>query len=165
MLLVGLMATGKSTVGRLVATVTGWPYLDNDVLLQQREGRPAAQLLAEDGLDALRRAESAVLGQLVTTPGPLVAGVPAGTVLDAADRDRLRTGGHVVWLRAAPATLAGRAAAQDPRAWLDRDPEQVLRAMAEQRDPLYAEVATQVLDMDALAPEQAVAQVVAALRS
>lgn len=162
-LVVGLMATGKSTVGRAIAAVTGWPCLDNDVLLERSTGSTAAELLVEHGVERLRAAESDVLTLLVSMPGPFVAGVSAGTVLDPRDRERVRTGGHVVWLRTPVETLVRRVAQQPQRAWLDEDPDTVLRAMAAEREPLYAEVAHQVLDMDRLTPAQAARKVVAAL--
>ncbi len=164
-LLVGLMATGKSTVGRAVADATGWPCLDNDALLEQDTGQTAAQILAEHGEARLRAAESDVLARLVALPGPFVAGVAAGTILDEGDRARMRAAGHVVWLRTSVATIVQRVQGQTGRAWLDEDPEAVLTAMAAERDPLYASVAHQVLEMDDLTPEQAARQVVAALPS
>ncbi len=163
-LLVGLMATGKSTVGSAIANATGWPCLDNDTLLERSTGRTAAQLLAEQGEAALRSAESDVLTLLLAMPGPFVAGVAAGTILDPRDRERLREGSHVVWLKTSVETLVRRVAQQGGRAWLDADPEQVLRAMAAEREPLYREVADQVLDMDALTPARAARQVVEALQ-
>lgn len=164
-LLVGLMAAGKSTVGEAVAAATGWPCLDNDALLERSTGSTAAALLAEHGVDRLRAAESDVLTLLLAMPGPFVAGVPAGTILDPRDRDRLRTGGHVVWLKASVATLTRRVARQRGRAWLDDDPGTVLREMAQVREPLYAQVAHQVLDMESLTPGMAAREVVAALQS
>ncbi|MFP5219933.1 MAG: shikimate kinase [Actinomycetes bacterium] len=161
-LLVGLMAAGKSTVGQAVAAATGWPCLDNDALLERSTGSTAAQLLAEHGVDRLRAAESDVLTLLLAMPGPFVAGVAAGTILDPRDRERMRAGARVVWLRAAVETLARRAAKRGGRAWLDEDPATVLRAMADEREPLYAATAHQVLDMDRLTPAQAARQVVAA---
>ena len=163
-LLVGLMATGKSTVASAIGALTGWPCLDNDTLLQRGTGRTAAQLLDEDGEDALRAAESDVLTLLLAMPGPFVAGVAAGTVLDPHDRERMREGGHVVWLKTPVETLVQRVAKQERRAWLDQDPEQVLRAMAAEREPLYAELAHQVLEMDALTPARAARAVVQAVQ-
>ena len=163
-LLVGLMAAGKSSVGRALATATGWPALDNDALLERSTGSTAAALLAEHGVERLRAAESDVLTLLLAMPPPLVAGVPAGTILDARDRERMRAAGHVVWLRASVGTLVRRVAKQGGRAWLDEDPRAVLTAMAREREPLYAATAHQVLDMDALTPVQAAREVVAALR-
>lgn len=162
-LLVGLMATGKSTVGRAVADLTGWPAVDNDVLLERSTGKTAAQLLEQHGEERLRAAESDVLTLLVSMPGPFVAGVAAGTILDARDRERIRSAGHVVWLRTSVETIVRRVAGQTDRAWLDEDPEAVLTTMAAERSPLYEAVAHQVLDMDRLTPEQAARLVVAAL--
>lgn len=162
-LLVGLMATGKSTVGQAIADATGWPCVDNDVLLERSTGQTAAQLLAEHGELRLRTAESDVLTLLVAMPGSFVAGVAAGTILDERDRTRIRSGGHVVWLRSSVATIVRRVAKQGGRAWLDDDPEAVLTAMAAQRGPLYESVADQVLDVDRLTPEQAARLVVEAL--
>ena len=157
------MATGKSSVGQAVAAITGWPCLDNDALLERSTGSTAAELLAEHGEGRLRDAESDVLTLLLAMPGPFVAGVAAGTILDERDRQRLRDGGHVVWLKAAVPTLARRVAKQGGRAWLDDDPEAVLRAMAREREALYEATAHQVLDMDALSPAQAAREVVQAL--
>ena len=163
MLLVGLMATGKSTLAQAIADLTGWPAVDNDVVLERSTGSTAAQLLQEHGVERLRQAESDVLTLLLSMPGPYVAGVAAGTVLDRADRERMRAGGHVVWLKTPVATLVRRVAKQRGRAWLDEDPERVLTAMAEEREPLYAEMAHQVLDMDRLSTAQAARAVVDAV--
>lgn len=162
-LLVGLMATGKTTVGEAISSLTGWPCLDNDALLERSTGMSAPELLAQHGEERLRAAESDVLTLLLSMPGPFVAGVAAGCVLDQRNRERLRTGGHVVWLRTSVPTLVRRISKQGGRAWVDEAPEVVLREMAQEREPLYAEVATQQLDMDSLTPAQAARTVVSAL--
>ena len=169
-LLVGLMASGKSTLGQAISAASGWPVLDNDVLLERSTGCSAVVLLEQQGLAALRAAESHVLTLTLTTPGPLVAGVAAGVVLDVRDRERLRLGGHVVYLRTPVGTLARRVEALarrvstvDHRPFLDDDQVVVLQAMSDERDPLYLEVASQVLDMAVLSPQQAVDAVLAAL--
>ena len=96
-------------------------------------------------------------------PPPLVASVPSAVVLDPRDLERLRGGGHVVWLRASATTLARRSARQAGRVRLSEDPVTALQGLADQRDRLYASVAAQVLDMDVLTPVHAARQVVAAL--
>lgn len=163
-LLVGLMASGKSSVAQAVASSTGWPAVDNDAVLERSTGLTAAKLLARDGLPALRAAESHVLTLTLALPPPLVAGVAAGTVLSERDRERLRSGGHVVWLRASVSTLVRRLAKQSHRPFLDADPGTALRAMVAERHPLFEQVAHQVLDMDVLSPGQAARQVVSAVR-
>lgn len=163
-LLVGLMGSGKTSVGRALAARTGWPYLDNDEVLQGRTGSTAAELLARPGLATLRAAESDVLTAVLAAPPPLVAGVAAGTVLDPGDCARLRGGGHVVWLRPPVAALVERCAGAGHRPWLDEDPFGVFTAMAAERDPLFAAVAHQVLDTSTMPPDEVAQQVLAAVR-
>ncbi len=162
-LLVGLPGAGASSVAEAVAAATGWPVLDDELVLQRSAGASAEELLARGGEPALRSAESHVLTLLLSMPPPLVASVPSAAVLDPRDLERLRAGGHVVWLRASPATLARRSARQAGRVRVSDDPVAVLRELAEQRDRLYATVAAQVLDMDVLTPVHAARQVVAAV--
>ena len=162
-LLVGLPGAGASSVADAVAAATGWPVLDDELVLERSAGATAEELLASGGEAALRSAESHVLTLLLSMPPPLVASVPSAVVLDPRDLQRLRAGGHVVWLRASPATLARRSARQAGRVRVAEDPVSALRELAEQRDRLYASVAAQVLDMDVLTPVHAARQVVAAV--
>jgi len=162
-LLVGLMATGKSTLGRAISERTGWPAYDNDELLQAKTGSTPAELLASSGEQAMRAAESDVLAHTLRLPAPLVAGVAAGTVLDPVNRRRLQDGGHVVWLRTPVATLVTRVTGDNHRPFLSEDPARALQEMADVRHPLYAEVAHQELDMDALSVQEAAALVIEAV--
>lgn len=166
-LLLGLMASGKSTLAQAISDSSGWPAIDNDVLLERATGSTAAQLLATHGEQHLRAAESDVLTLTLSLPGPLVAGVAAGTVLDPHNRERMRSGGHVVWLRTPVSTLVRRVSRPGHRPFVADDPASVLRAMAAEREPLFTEVAHQVLDMDSLTPASAARQVLdaVALRS
>jgi shikimate kinase len=162
-LLMGMMGAGKSTVGRALADRTGWPYLDNDELVVQATGREAPEILDSDGEPALRRAESAALTYALGMAPPVVAGVAGGVVLDSVDRGRLAQGGVVVWLRATVDTLVGRVGSGKGRAWLQPDPRAALARFAEQREPLYAEAAHLVVDVDDLAPAAIAREIVQAL--
>ena len=97
----------------------------------------------------------------LTEAGPLVAGVAGGVVGDPLDRDRLRTGGFVVWLRAQIETLEKRVAGTD-RPWLGKDPRAALTALYAGRAELYESVATLVLDVDTLPPDALARRIVAA---
>lgn len=163
-LLVGMMGSGKTTVGESLAGRVGWPYLDNDAVLLRTAGSTAAHLLEAQGEQALRVAEQQVLTLLLGLPAPLVAGVPGGVVLEESDRARLRASdAHVVWLRASPRVLARRVATGPLRPWLGEDPEAALRALAVVRNPYYEEVADQVVDVDVLTAGMAAKEVLAAL--
>jgi shikimate kinase len=161
-LLVGMMAAGKTTIGRAVAGRLGWPYYDNDELLRRATGQETRAVLEEEGEAALRRAESAALTVALTEAGPLVASVAGGVVEDPLDRDRLRRGGFVVWLRATVETLARRAEGTD-RPWLGDDPLAAIRSLYAGRADLYQSVASLVVDVDALPADAVAERIVTAL--
>jgi shikimate kinase len=152
-----MMGSGKSTIGRLLADATGWPYTDNDDLVVRAHGMTPRGLLAERGEAEMRRAESEALASGVALPSPAIVGVAAGVILGAADRDALRGGGVVIWLRASADELAARAAGAEHRPWLDADPRAWMAAALLDREPLYASVADHVVDTDAAAAAQTAA--------
>ena len=156
-LLVGLMGSGKTSVGRELSAQTGWPYIDNDQLVEQASGRTAREMLAEAGEVALRVAEADALDFALATPPPCICGVAAGTVVGPRNRRALAAGGIVVWLTADPATLAARAVGAIHRPWLEEDAEEWMRETAAERAPLYREVATLVMDTEDRLPEEVAA--------
>lgn len=161
-LLVGMMGSGKSSVGRELAARTGIQFVDNDELVERATGRTARQL-AEEGETALREAESAALRAGLAVEPPAIIGVAGGAVLDPQDRELIREGGFVVWLRAAPEVLAARAVGGEHRPWLEGDTEGWFRRTVGARDPLYAQVSDLEIDTATHTPAEAADAVVAAL--
>lgn len=155
-LLVGLMGSGKTTIGRLLAERTGWPYHDNDELVSLAHGMNARELLGTAGEGALRRAEAEALAAAVELPAPCICGVAAGTVTESANRRLLRDGGLVVWLTADPAVLAKRAVGAEHRPWLLGDAEAWLHEVGEERAAWYREVAALTVPTDELSPPRIV---------
>jgi shikimate kinase len=143
-----MMGSGKTTVGRALAARSGWPYVDNDELLNRLVGATPKELLARHGEATLRESESAALRLGLETPEPSVIGVAAGTILDAGNRTVLGERAAVVWLRAMRQTLEKRSMGAAHRAWLEEGGAAWIRETAEARDPLYASVADLTLDVD-----------------
>lgn len=160
LILVGMMGSGKSTVGRLLAAATGWPYYDNDDLLATRDGLTARELSTSGEL-GLRAAESGAVLAGLATPEPCIIGAAGGTILEAGNQLAMAAAGVVVWLRARPETLAARAIGSGHRPWLEGDPLAWLRQTAAERAALYESVADVTVDVDELEPPDVVARILA----
>jgi shikimate kinase len=160
-LLVGMMGAGKTTVARELARRTGWPMVDNDSLVRQMTAREPAAIAADEGEDTLHDAEAEALSGALALAPPLIVGV-AGAMVERPDvRATLRGAGHVVWLRARPETLRARIGEG-----ADRRSEAVdlawLAARAAEREPLYREVADQLIDVDDATPDDIASAILSA---
>jgi len=162
LLLVGMMGSGKTTVGHLAAQRLGWPHLDSDAEVEEATGRSVPEIFATDGEPAFRAAESAALVRALGVE-PVVVSVAGGAVLDAENRRLIASSGTVVWLRADVATLAGRVGDGAGRPLLDGDTERALAELDAVRRLLYAQLADEVVDVDDKTPEQAAAAAISAL--
>jgi shikimate kinase len=160
LVLVGMMGAGKTTVGRMVAERLGWRYLDSDEQVMAATGRSVAELFAEHGEAAFRAEEARVLAEALSDPEPVVVSAAGGVVLARQNRVLLARAGTVVWLRADPATLAGRVSPGDHRPLLGDDPSGALASLDAVRRPLYAEVAGVVIDVDELTADEVAHEVV-----
>lgn len=142
------MGSGKTTVGKKVAKLTGRPFVDSDVELTARSGRSVAQWFEQDGEDGFRRAESDLLADLLSAPEPLVIGSGGGVVVLEANRTLLQDpGATVIYLHGRPEFLASRAEAKPHRPLLKGDPRAVFADMYAQRDAWYREVADAVVEI------------------
>lgn len=111
------MATGKSTVGPLVASRLGWHFLDSDAEIIARTGKPIAQIFADDGEPKFRALERQVIAQLADTRRrcphcrgihPEVLSTGGGALMDPANCDALRKAGVIICLTARPEVIAAR---------------------------------------------------------
>ena len=162
-LLVGMMAVGKTSVGRRLAARRGWEFFDSDRQIEVMTGRTVAEIWRADGEPEFRRLEALVLADALASITPRVIAAAGGTVLDEENRRLMRGHQPVVWLRARPETLAMRLGSATHRPLLDADPAGVLARLDAVRRPYYDEVADVVVDVDDLSAEQVVACVEAAV--
>jgi shikimate kinase len=162
-ILIGMMGAGKTTVGRLLARRRGWSYVDSDAQIVDRTGRTVREIFEADGEAAFRRLESEVLRDAFDGDGRVVVSVAGGAVLDLENRRMIREGGAIVWLRAPVEVLASRVTSGDHRPLLQDDPEETLRRLYAEREPLYQELADVTVDVSSATPDAIVDQIEAAL--
>ncbi|MCX7599542.1 MAG: 3-dehydroquinate synthase [Armatimonadetes bacterium] len=162
--LVGFMAAGKTTVGRLLASETGLPLVDTDELIEAQVGRPISEIFATDGEQAFRDLESDVLAQVAAGPPALVA-TGGGIMERPANVDVMRRSGSIVWLRVSAEEVLARTEGDATRPLLSV-PDRMARAreLLARRDPLYAQ-ADIVVDTSGRPPRQIAREVRKALLS
>ena len=117
-MLVGMMGSGKTTVGRLVAQRLGRRFVDSDEQVEARAGRTVREIFEAEGEAAFRALEAGALAEALAAPEPAVVAAAGGVVLDPGNRRALREAATVVWLRAGPGVLASRAGSRRAsRSW------------------------------------------------
>lgn len=145
--LVGMPGGGKSTVGRQLARQIGVPFVDSDHEIEQRIGGSIRPFFERHGEDAFRDLETEVIAELIARPGERVLATGGGAVLREHNRELLRHGATVLYLRSTPEDLFRRLRHDTTRPLLQvRDPLARLREMHHQRDPLYRRCAHYVLE-------------------
>ena len=160
--LIGFMASGKSTVARLIADRFGWEALDSDHVIEGAQGRTIARIFEDDGELAFRRLEAATFEELRSHDRVVVGAGGASSIL-AETRRAIAEAGLVVHLEATPETVVARLQAQPDAAerpmLAGADPLSRVRRLWSQRAPMYALVDFTV-HTDVLTPEEVADEVV-----
>ncbi|HXC85054.1 MAG TPA: shikimate kinase, partial [Trebonia sp.] len=164
--LIGPPGAGKSSVGTLLAAELGVPFADTDDLVAAAAGKPVGDIFVDDGEPVFRELERVAVarGLEVTGPAGGVLALGSGAVLDPDVRWML-AGQVIVYLEAGFATVARRTGMDRPRVVMPGNPRGRLRAMLEERRPVYAEIASMTVPTDDMAPEEVAADLAKRLRS
>lgn len=140
-ILVGLMAVGKSTVGRMLAQALGMEFVDSDHEIEARAGAPVAWIFDVEGEAGFREREHHILDELTRRTG-IVLATGGGAVLSPCNRSMLAARGIVIHLDSPLERLVERTRRDRKRPLLQQgDPEQTLARLQRERDPLYREIA------------------------
>lgn len=163
LVLIGFMATGKSTVGRRCARELRIPFWDSDAFVEQRAGKPISRIFSEDGESEFRRLESEAIAGL-TNSGTVVLSTGGGAPMAPANVEALKRNGVVILLQASAETILDRASRRNNRPLLadSDDPLERITSLLRVRDPVYRSVCDAIVETDGLEHEQVVAAVLTA---
>lgn len=150
--LIGLMGTGKSTVGRRLAKRINYGFFDTDDELQLSSGRSVRDIFANDGEEAFRDLEAQTLSDASARVEPLVIAVAGGGVLRQSNRLLISHMTHRIWLTADLDLITRRVSAralskQGHRPLIDDDPRARLTQLYSERSAVYASLATSTIDV------------------
>lgn len=153
--LIGLMGSGKSTVGRHVAHMLGFHFVDTDHLIIERAGCSIPDIFAREGEAGFRLRESAVLRSLLGRRHCIIA-TGGGIVTQPRNRPLLHHLGFVTWLEADPHLLVRRTSGNNDRPLLrgEEPPLQKLQRLLAERAPAYKALADLRIQTDDLSQEE-----------
>lgn len=136
--LVGMMGSGKTAIGKALAARLNVPFVDSDAAIEEAAALTIAEIFARDGEAFFRERETEVLRRLLSGP-PKIVSTGGGAFLAVRNRDAIAQAGVAVWLDADLPTLWDRVRHKDTRPLLrTADPRATLERIFAERTPIYA---------------------------
>ena len=164
-ILVGLMGSGKTSVGKVLARLLNKEFVDSDHEIERVTGVRIPVIFEIEGEAGFRARERKMIAEIVARENILLA-TGGGAVLAKENRDLLRAHGTVIYLRAPVKSLLKRTQHDRSRPLLQvADPAAKLTELYEQRDPLYREVAHLIVDTSNQSVRTLAAQIEAKLKT
>jgi shikimate kinase len=162
-ILIGPPGAGKTTVGALLAARLGVSFTDTDAEVEAVAGKPVSDIFVEDGEPVFRGLEREAVARAIGSSDGVVA-VGGGAVLDRQTQERL-AGRPVVYLETGFAAAAQRVGLGQARPLLLRNPRATLKALLDQRLPVYQKLAWLTIPTDDHDPEHIAAEIATHLRA
>ncbi len=156
-MLIGLMGSGKTVIGRMLALNLGWDFLDSDKQIEEESNLRISDIFELYGEPKFRDMEARIIGQLITRQNAILS-VGGGAYCQAAIREMTKGQVTTIWLRAQPAELLSRMDNLSSRPLLAGDnPLGTLERLHKERYNDYNE-ADIIIDTDGLSLKQSLAK-------
>ena len=105
--LIGYRCTGKTCVGKSLARVLGWSFIDADLELVDKHGMTISEIVSKEGWSSFREKEKAIVKRLSVLDKHVVA-TGGGVILDIENVEKMKKSGTIIWLKATPETIKER---------------------------------------------------------
>ena len=156
--IVGFMGTGKTTIGKEVARIKDWGFIDLDELIETRQQRKIRDIFATDGEPYFRKIEKELLAE-ISQCNNMVVSCGGGIVVDQQNIVCMKKTGLMLCLSAKPEVILARTSSNDERPLLNvSKPLDKIKFLLEARRPAYEQAHT-VIDTSSLKVEQVVQEV------
>jgi shikimate kinase len=150
--LVGPMGAGKTTIGKYLAQHLKLRFADTDTEIEERTGADIPWIFDVEGEEGFRDREQQVVAEMTEWDG-IVLATGGGVILRSENRNALAGRGFVIYLYATVDEQARRTRRDRSRPLLQKgDPEEVLRNLMAERDPLYRGIADHIIETDSCSP-------------
>ena len=161
---IGPMGSGKSTIGKAVASALGLPFRDTDSIIEEREEMPVSQIFIDKGEDYFRTVEKKVLRDELLNDGSILAlGGGAPISVDAQSALKVSSA-PVIYLDISLASVAPRIGFNRDRPLLLHNPRGQWQTLMEVRRPIYESIANVVIDVNGKSQRQIVEEALGALK-
>ena len=143
--LLGLMGSGKSAIGRTIAKKLGRRFIDTDRLIERKTGKTIAEIFEQEGETTFRKTEKEIVKKVSQYIGIVIA-TGGGVVKDPENFKHLKESGWVIMLYASPDTLYKRIEGKRIRPLLleKEDPVKILDEILKERKSMYAQADFQI---------------------
>ena len=159
--LIGFMGTGKSAVGRALASSTRRQFFDTDELVESSGGKTISEIFLEDGEDSFRKLESRVVKEVCEKKNAVIS-FGGGVVLSSSNIDTIRLTSIGILLKASVETIVKRTASSSIRPLLqvkESDVESKVRSLLNSRRASYETAMDFAIDTDGLDTADAVEEI------
>ncbi len=162
--LIGLMGSGKTEVGKKLAERLKYTFIDTDSLVEKKKGKSVAAIFIEDGEPYFRELEAEIVRELSVNSRHVIS-TGGGIVIGRENMSNLKHGGLLVWLKASPETIYSRIKAETHRPLLEVENQlEEIKMLSEMREQLYADADISI-DTDELDVDKIVDVIIDAYRS
>jgi shikimate kinase len=159
--LIGFMATGKSTVGKRLATILGWEFLDTDSIIERAARKTVSEIILEDGESHFRTLESEAVKEVCNRRFAVIS-FGGGVILNLSNTALIKENTIVVLLRASIDTMVSRISQNEARPLLfgnSNDLRERIVSLYSARENLYVEAADIVIDTDEMSAKSTSAEI------